>query len=106
MKRFSFLIPMLLLLLILPLCLGYFSKEMGSKVSAESLEMMESAISRAAVECYALEGFYPPELSYLTVRYGIAVDETRYFVDYAFIGSNLMPDITVLPISEEVNTYG
>ena len=102
MKRFSFLIPMLLLLLILPLCLGYFSKEMGAKVSEESLQMMKSAISRAAVECYALEGFYPPELNYLTARYGIAVDEARYFVDYAFIGSNLMPDITVLPVSWEV----
>lgn len=106
MKRFAFLVPTLLLLILLPFGLGTLSNQMGDKVSAESLQMVESAIARAAVECYALEGFYPPELRYLTERYGVAIDEGRYFVDYQFIGSNLMPDITVLPIARGVSENG
>ena len=29
--------------------------------------------------------------------YGVSIDESRIFVDYQYIASNLMPDITVLP---------
>ena len=34
----------------------------------------------------------------LAERYGAAVDESRCRVDYIYIGSNLMPDITVVPL--------
>lgn len=106
MKRFLFVLPMLALLIILPLGLSLFSGKMEESVSAESLQMMEAAVTRAAVECYALEGFYPPEVSYLSERYGVSIDRERYFVDYIFIGSNLMPDITVLPMTGGVDGNG
>ena len=63
----------------------------------EGLELAEQSIRRAAVQCYALEGFYPAGVDYLEEYYGVSVDEDRYFVDYRYIASNLMPDITVLP---------
>ena len=50
------------------------------------------------MECYALEGAYPQDFDYLAERYGAAVDESRCRVDYIYIGSNLMPDITVVPL--------
>lgn len=106
MKRFAFLIPALALLLILPMGLGLAASKMEETVSAESLQMMEEAVMRAAVECYALEGFYPPQLCYLSERYGVAIDEERYFVDYIFTGSNLMPDIAVLPAMGGVSGNG
>lgn len=31
----------------------------------------------------------------------MAVDESRCRVDYIYIGSNLMPDITVVPLAGE-----
>ena len=43
---------------------------------------------------------YPPSLEYLKETYGVQVDEERYFVDYRYVASNLMPDITVLAKSE------
>ncbi len=57
---------------------------------------METALRRAAVACYATEGIYPPNLDYLTDRYGIQIDENRYLVHYEIFADNLMPDITVL----------
>ncbi len=59
---------------------------------------MQDAIERAVVQCYALEGAYPPDIKYLE-NYGIAIDETELFVDYQPQGSNLRPAIFVAPIS-------
>lgn len=59
-------------------------------------QQLEDALRRAAVACYAAEGVYPPELSYLEERYGVQVDAERFTVTYDIFGSNLMPDITVL----------
>lgn len=91
-------LPLILLLVCVPLALLLFSTGLSSSVSEEDLSMARQSVRRAAVECYALEGFYPAELSYLQDRYGLSVDTDRYFVDYQYIGSNLMPDITVFAL--------
>lgn len=62
----------------------------------EGAVQLESAIRRCAVSCYALEGFYPPDLNYLTDHYALQYDEAHYIVHYEAIASNLMPDITVV----------
>ena len=66
----------------------------GAKITAESLR-------RAAVQCYALEGRYPPDLSYLKEHYGVVPDEERYAVYYTLFASNLMPEIDVLIRADE-----
>lgn len=76
-----------------------FTRVVSVRSDAEALSLAEQGIRRAAVECYALEGFYPADLSYLSERYGIVLDETRFIVHYQYVASNLMPDITVLPAS-------
>lgn len=62
----------------------------------EGRAQLEEAIRRAAVTCYALEGFYPPDVVYLQQHYGLQVDEQSYIVHYELVASNWMPDITVL----------
>lgn len=94
-------LPILLLLILLPLVLWFSARQLGGKADAEGLELAEQSIRRAAVQCYALEGAYPQDLSHLVERYGVAVDEDRCRVDYIYIGSNLMPDITVVPLTGE-----
>ncbi|MBP1737216.1 MAG: hypothetical protein H6Q60_1097 [Oscillospiraceae bacterium] len=90
----------LLPLALIPLTVILFSGFMSQKTSAEQLSLVETAVRRAAVECYATEGFYPPDLSYLTEYYGLATDSTRYFIDYQYIAANLVPDITVIARSD------
>ena len=85
-------LPLALLLALVPLALL-----LGGRAGREGLELAEQSIRRAAVQCYALEGFFPAGVDYLEEYYGVSVDEGRYFVDYRYIASNLMPDITVLP---------
>ena len=57
---------------------------------------LEEALRRAAVACYAAEGFYPPDVDYMTAHYGLQYDEATYQVHYEIFASNLMPDITVV----------
>lgn len=97
-KKLRFFLPLLLMLIVLPLALFLLTDSMGRRTESEQLSMVERAIRRAAVECYALEGFYPTELSYLTERYGVVVDSARFFVDYQYVASNLMPELTVIPV--------
>ena len=91
-------LPLLGVLVALPLALFLITGALGNRAGRESLSLAEQSIRRAAVQCYALEGAYPQDFDYLAERYGVAVDESRCRVDYIYIGSNLMPDITVLPI--------
>ncbi|MEG0751529.1 MAG: hypothetical protein RR998_06730 [Oscillospiraceae bacterium] len=55
----------------------------------------EHSIRRAVVECYALEGCYPPDLKYIENNYGIHVNQERYLVHYSANGGNVMPKIIV-----------
>lgn len=68
---------------------------LGSKNREESLQLTEQAVRRYAVQCYAVEGFYPQSLSYLEDKYSLYLDRENYIIDYRFTGSNIMPDITV-----------
>ena len=92
-------LPLLVLVILLPLVLFAASRTLGARAGQESLALAEQSVRRAAVQCYALEGFYPTEFSYLEEYYGVSIDTGRYLVDYRYVASNLMPDITVLPIS-------
>ena len=51
-----FLLPAAVLLVGLPLCLGWFSQRLGDRAAEESFALVEENVRRAAVECYALEG--------------------------------------------------
>lgn len=93
-------LPALVLLICLPLALAAFSRLLGPRVDEEALALTEEAVRRAAVQCYALEGAYPAGVDYLEEHYGVSVNPDRFRVDYIYIGSNLMPDITVIPLGD------
>ena len=62
----------------------------------EGRERLEDAVRRAVVQCYAIEGMYPPDIDYLKDNYGLVVNEKEYIVDYQIFASNIMPSITIL----------
>ena len=73
----------------------------SAKAGAEGAETLRRGISRASVQCYAIEGRYPPSVAYLEDNYGIQIDESRYNVFYSGFASNIMPEITVVPVKKE-----
>lgn len=60
----------------------------------ERVKTVEEAIQKAAVQCYAIEGSYPP-IEYLVAHYGLVINESAYYYHYEFIASNIMPVIAV-----------
>ena len=63
---------------------------------AAGKQQLEDALRRTAVTCYALEGFYPPDIAYMQNHYGLQYDTEIYIVHYELTASNWMPEITVL----------
>ncbi|MDR1713656.1 MAG: hypothetical protein LBR39_05835 [Coriobacteriales bacterium] len=74
---------------------------LSNRVNTNQAAFVEASVRRSAVQCYALEGRYPPSLGgvqYLEENYGLTVDYSRYAVYYENMGSNLLPQIRVIEI--------
>ena len=71
-------------------------RDFGRSTLERQEQSLTDAIHRDIIQCYALEGVYPPDLDYLKDHYGLIWDEETFFVDYEPIASNLYPDVTVM----------
>jgi hypothetical protein len=72
----------------------------SSASDAESRQLLQDAVLRATVQCYAIEGMYPPDVRYLEEHYGLMIDHSRFIVHYEVFASNILPDITVIDLSD------
>ena len=88
-----------LLLLVGVFAVGALS--FAGKAGPKGEESLRRAVTRASVQCYAIEGRYPPSVEYLEENYGVRIDRDRYNVFYNGFASNVMPEIVINPIEEE-----
>lgn len=56
---------------------------------------VQDIVEKYAIQCYASEGSYPPDLEYLVENYGLILDEDLYVYEYDIFASNIMPEIIV-----------
>lgn len=78
------------------ICLLVFGALYVDRISTrQNLELTRQAVRRAAVQCYANEGIYPPDLTYLQENYGLTVNTDKFYVEYDGFASNIMPTIEV-----------
>ena len=89
----------IVVIVLMGLSFFFLSGVLSDNTSEEQLALVEESIRRATVQYYALEGVYPSTLDDLVSDCGFKIDTEQYYIDYIFIASNLMPDITVLPVS-------
>lgn len=92
-NKFKFISVIILLLLIIYMYIAVDNAEKNSY--EESFNILSDAIIRSAVQCYAIEGFYPPDIEYLENNYGLLVDHDKYFVSYSVFASNIMPEVEI-----------
>ena len=69
----------------------------GRTISEEGAVAIEDAVRRSALQCYAVEGVYPPDLAYLEENYGLQVNTRDYYVTYEAFASNVAPNVIVTP---------
>ena len=77
----------------------------AGKAGKKGEESLKRAVTRASVQCYAIEGRYPPSVEYLEENYGIHIDRDRYNVFYNGFASNVMPEITINPIEDRQEAH-
>lgn len=94
-KLSGFFLSFLVFLAILFLFLQGLSS-LSDSTARRQKESLENAITRSVTHCYTVEGAYPENLEYLKDNYGLTYDEDAFFVDYRIIGSNVLPDITIV----------
>lgn len=68
----------------------------ASTSSKDQKQILTEAVSKDIIHCYAIEGYYPPSLSYIEDHYGLTYDKSKYMIDYVPIGDNIMPDVTIV----------
>lgn len=93
-KRKAWILWIVLLVLLVGGCLLVFSgreRELGEG----SAVAIHAAVQRSALQCYAVEGAYPPDLQYLEDNYGLQVNKKDFYVTYEAFASNLPPTIRV-----------
>ncbi|MBR0410514.1 MAG: hypothetical protein IJI25_05870 [Eubacterium sp.] len=74
----------------------FYGKDPGRDLSEESAVAIENAVARSALQCYVVEGVYPPDLSYLEDNYGLQVNKKDFYVRYDAFASNIPPSIKVI----------
>lgn len=82
--------------MLLALGLTGMSAHAAASMDAQAAASVRQAVLDAAVQCYAVEGVYPPDLAYLEKNYGLQINHEKFIVTYDAFASNLLPDIAVL----------
>ena len=85
----------LILALVLAALFAYGSRIENQDLRDEGAAAIQAAIKRGALQCYAVEGVYPPNLQYLEDHYGLQINDRDYYVTYDAFASNLPPDVRV-----------
>ena len=70
----------------------FYISNMGNE---QGLKLTNEAAVRTMIECYAIEGIYPPNVQYMVDNYNLSYDDTKYFIHYDAFASNIMPTIDV-----------
>lgn len=91
----SFGISLLIFIVIMTIFLyGIFSISSSDVMNEQ--QILFEAVNRDVVHCYAIEGMYPPDVKYMEDHYGLTFDKNKFIVDYEYIGSNIMPKVTII----------
>jgi len=93
------LITLLLFLIMFALLFSALSA-VDTQNQAAQTEALKSAVLRATLTCYAVEGRYPTDAAYLRAYYGLVYDQQRFIVSLSAFADNLLPDISVLTQGE------
>lgn len=99
MKLFSFktmgtIVAVIVSVLIL-IAVGNSMLNLSQQSRITGLDVAEKALGKAVMQCYALEGAYPPNLEYLEQNYGLIIDRQKYVYQYEVVAGNIHPIIGI-----------
>ncbi len=72
------------------------ASQVAGRNDSEQTDLLQQAVLRASLTCYAVEGRYPADAAYLEEHYGVSYDHERYLIVLDGFAENILPDIRVL----------
>ena len=66
-----------------------------SESREEGALAVKQTVEQTALQCYVVEGAYPPDLEYMQEHYGLQINQDAYYITYEAFSSNLPPTIKV-----------
>ena len=94
-NRWPLILACCILLAAAALAAVYATSSGSRDLSSEAAASVKETVEQAALQCYAVEGAYPPDLEYLVENYGLAVNTRDFYIRYDAFASNLPPDVRV-----------
>lgn len=94
-NKLRYFTPLVVILLGICFMTG-FAQNFSKKNDSLSKEILENALNRDITQCYALEGHYPPDITYIEENYGLTYDKDMFYIDYQYVASNLRPNVTII----------
>ncbi|MBR4472784.1 MAG: hypothetical protein IKS55_04015 [Oscillospiraceae bacterium] len=91
--------PLLAALILAVILLSVF-RHPKTELEDSGAAAIREAVQRSALQCYVVEGVYPPNLQYLEDNYGLQVNTEDYYVSYEAFASNLPPTVKVVNRTE------
>lgn len=101
LRKLSLLLPLCFLILISGIFLTSVNFASEETLHKEQ-QVLEQALENGAIRSYALNGQYPESLDQLMNDYHITYDHSRFVVEYTPNGTNLLPYISVILLSDTV----
>lgn len=65
-------------------------------IQDQAAQALRGAIEQSAVQCYVVEGTYPPTLEHLEENYGLQINREDFYVVYDVFAANLPPQVKVV----------
>lgn len=91
----GWLIPAIVLVVLAAVMIALTAGGSRGALTEEGAQAIRTAVQRSALQCYTVEGVYPPDLKYLEENYGLQVNTRDYYVTYDAFASNLPPNVIV-----------
>lgn len=89
----------LVIMVMVSLILVYFViagiGDYDSKFMDAETDRVKNLVEQYAIQCYATEGAYPPNVQYLSDHYGLVLDEDKYIYEYEPVAENIKPIIQI-----------
>lgn len=89
-------VAVLCIIVIVAVALSIYYSFQKSSIDQGALSVKEAVLD-SAIQCAAIEGSYPSEISYLENNYGLSVNHDDYIVVYVCFASNTVPSVSVVP---------
>ena len=96
-KKTPLVLAVIMIIIICMVVLFLAFRDSGKDLSDESAMAIRDAVRKGALQCYVVEGVYPPDLEYLENNYGLKINTDDFYVTYDAFASNLPPEVIVTP---------